>query len=501
MIENNTVVEALHCVDVQLGNIAYIPTATVHAIGKRLFIGEIQKNLDMTYRVYDYNQAQEVKKIVHRLEKLEKSSILYNQIGGTMKKQILLVGASLKSGNRGVNALTRGTINALIDKYEEVEIKILSYTVKNDVVNIVETSKGDIEIEEIPCNPWQGLHVCGRSFFKKVVPNSIFDKWIKKYKNIYQLIKRADLVLDISEGDSFSDIYGMKRFIIHSSIKIASIQLQKNIVLLPQTMGPFKNPVVRRIAKYITAHVNRNFVRDMLSYDILTKDLCIDSKKVTYSPDMAFYMKPNSNISLNQVCPNIKDDNSKIIGLNVSGLLYNGGYSRNNMFNFKVDYIELIDSIIHFFMKKQDTKILLVPHVIVADMPVEDDLATCRTIFNKFKEQYKDRIYIVDKPYREDELKKLIGECDFFIGGRMHACIGAISTTVPTVPIAYSRKFIGIWKEFGLGNCVADPRENNKKELIDIIEKNYTEKEKIKEILESKTRNIKQDVINMFDNI
>ena len=36
---------------------------------------------------------------------------------------------------------------------------------------------------------------------------------------------------------------------------------------------------------------------------------------------------------------------------------------------------------------------------------------------------------------------------DLFMGARMHACIGAFSAGVPTLLLAYSRKFSGLFKE------------------------------------------------------
>lgn len=49
----------------------------------------------------------------------------------------------------------------------------------------------------------------------------------------------------------------------------------------------------------------------------------------------------------------------------------------------------------------------------------------------------------------------------------MHACIGALSTGVATVPQAYSYKFVGITSKFGIGEYVIDL----KKDTRDIAEK------------------------------
>ena len=48
--------DILRFVPVQKGESYFIPSGTIHAIGKGLLIAEIQQNSNVTYRVYDYNR-------------------------------------------------------------------------------------------------------------------------------------------------------------------------------------------------------------------------------------------------------------------------------------------------------------------------------------------------------------------------------------------------------------------------------------------------------------
>jgi polysaccharide pyruvyl transferase WcaK-like protein len=47
------------------------------------------------------------------------------------------------------------------------------------------------------------------------------------------------------------------------------------------------------------------------------------------------------------------------------------------------------------------------------------------------------------------EVKSYISGLDFLIAGRMHACIAAFSSGTPVVPVAYSRKFTGLFGMLG----------------------------------------------------
>ena len=54
------------------------------------------------------------------------------------------------------------------------------------------------------------------------------------------------MVFDFTEGDSFSDIYGLKRFALTSFFKFVTIKKDGCLVLGPQTYGPFKNKLVKK---------------------------------------------------------------------------------------------------------------------------------------------------------------------------------------------------------------------------------------------------------------
>ncbi|MCH5198469.1 MAG: class I mannose-6-phosphate isomerase [Oscillospiraceae bacterium] len=55
-IENNTVEEILNYVKVKKGDVVFIPSGMLHAIGKGIFLAEVQQNSNTTYRVYDYDR-------------------------------------------------------------------------------------------------------------------------------------------------------------------------------------------------------------------------------------------------------------------------------------------------------------------------------------------------------------------------------------------------------------------------------------------------------------
>jgi polysaccharide pyruvyl transferase WcaK-like protein len=60
------------------------------------------------------------------------------------------------------------------------------------------------------------------------------------------------------------------------------------------------------------------------------------------------------------------------------------------------------------------------------------------------------------------EAKTYIAGMDFFMGARMHSCIAAFSSGVPVIPMAYSRKFAGLFGSLGYDetvDCTAEAGE------------------------------------------
>ena len=55
-IQENTLMELVNEVEVHKGDVFFIQSGTLHAIGKGIVIAEIQQNSNTTYRVYDYGR-------------------------------------------------------------------------------------------------------------------------------------------------------------------------------------------------------------------------------------------------------------------------------------------------------------------------------------------------------------------------------------------------------------------------------------------------------------
>ena len=253
---------------------------------------------------------------------------------------------------------------------------------------------------------------------------------LKSPLKLYQAIGSCDAVFDIGEGDSFSDIYGGKRLVKQLLGKGMALTGHVPLILSPQTIGPFKSSFGSRASQQMMARSSMVFARDHQSFEVLEGFGTPNRDEVI---DVAFrlpFERPQRPAERTQLA----------VGLNVSALLHHGGYAgKANQFGLKTDYRELNDRLITTLLERGH-EVHLVPHVIPRGFAHEDDYEVCRELHERFPQTV-----LAPRFAGPIEAKSYISGMDFFTGARMHATIGAFSAGVPVVPLAYSRKFAGLF--------------------------------------------------------
>lgn len=259
-----------------------------------------------------------------------------------------------------------------------------------------------------------------------------------------QCLAKCDLVLDIGEGDSFSDIYGWKRLVFLIGTKLRAARHGRKLVLSPQTLGPFKHPLAAWWADVAMRRASLVCARDGLS----TK--YFESRKLPTpfleAMDVAFALPFERAMS-----PPLPVR----VGINVSGLLWAGGYSGQNQFGLALDYRQTVHALVRHFKVLPDVQVVLVPHVVTPNRMAEDDLRASQAVAAEHPGVE------VAGPFESPmQAKSCISGMHFFLGARMHACIAAYSSGVPCVPMAYSRKFTGLFSSLGYGEVADCTRED-----------------------------------------
>ncbi|KQN33771.1 hypothetical protein ASG37_16620 [Sphingomonas sp. Leaf407] len=260
-------------------------------------------------------------------------------------------------------------------------------------------------------------------------------------------LKKCDLIVDICAGDGFTSIYGKLLFSLHAVTKYHAIRSGSPLVFAPQTIGPFESFWTRSIARWIFNRARKTFARDSLS-TVAFKDMGARSPFEEVI-DVAF------RLPFEPAAAKAPDAPVKV-GINVSGLLYRAG----EQFQLTIDYAELNRRLIAQFGAMPNVEVWLVSHVHHDADDIDDDYPVLLELAKAFP-----GTKVAPKFVNSEEAKSFIVNLDFFTGGRMHACIGAFSSLVPVVPIAYSRKFNGLFSTLGYPH-VADGKKLNTDEAV-----------------------------------
>jgi polysaccharide pyruvyl transferase WcaK-like protein len=292
----------------------------------------------------------------------------------------------------------------------------------------------------------------------------------------------AELVGDVRGGDSFSDIYGLKRFAMAFLPVFSVILLRGSMVHFPQTYGPFRSKTARGLARYLLRHSSAAVARDPESQKI-AQGLAGTKLRVGLSPDVAFALHPAKPVEIQTTPPLEGPLSANVIGLNVNGLMYFGGYTGRNEFRLKLDYRSFVARLVVRLLEEHPGELLMVPHTFAIAGDPESDNEASRQVREALPEELQKRVRIVTGDYDAHQLKGIIGQCDFFIGSRMHSCIAALSQGVPCVGVAYSMKFRGVFESVGMEDWVVDGRDVDENEALQRMLELYRKREEVRAAL------------------
>lgn len=290
----------------------------------------------------------------------------------------------------------------------------------------------------------------------------------------------SDVIINTG-GDVLTDDYSAAS--TYLSNLFFGIALNKPVIILAESVGPF-NSISKRIAKFILNRTKLITLREELSFDYLTT-LGVDKPPIHVTADIAFALEPIEGEKLNSILSFERIPKDKpLVGISASKIVSRFGFENINDSRAKYDkYLKIMAKLVDYLVSKINATILFIPHVYGPgdsdDRLVAVDMM--ELIINK------ENVVIINNEYSPEELKGIIGQCDLFIGSRMHAMIASTSMLVPTVAIAYSNKTHGvIGKMLGLDNYVLDIKDFSENELLNRVDLAWNNRANITAILEER---------------
>lgn len=385
--------------------------------------------------------------------------------------RLVLAGAAIGNGNRGVEALGRSVADA-VDR-----------DAPNSRISVLDDGWG-VRADHSGRYPNTMIEMVGvRQSRRWHRPESwaqirAAQRLAPRLNPTASRIKAAAAVLDLSGGDSFTDLYGPARLKKIIAPKEAALRAHRPLVLLPQTYGPFVGAVARHRAAQIIRTAALAYARDPDSYQRLLElaGPDHDAARLRNGVDVAFALEPRQpDAEVTDVLDGLAG--KATAGVNVSGLLLDN--QARTRFGLTGNYLDTMTQLV-ITLIDAGAHVVLVPHVHLPGAVGESDIRAITQVLGRLSAAQRARTSVLPTRLDAAELKWCIAQLDWFVGSRMHAAIAALSTMVPAVGYAYSDKTRGVFETCGMADQVLDARSCTGSDAIQQMLEAYLDRRRIR---------------------
>jgi colanic acid/amylovoran biosynthesis protein len=330
------------------------------------------------------------------------------------------------------------------------------------------------------------------------------------------LLGTVDLVVNVS-GDMWGDNaeqVGANRFLV-DLYKMRTAQLMGiKTVLFAVTPGPFSDDKTKEFAKEVFAGFDLVICRESNSeYNIREWGFPTDNIMTYPCPSFLFQAAPKKYAKdiLKENCEYIDTLGKRplcgftIGGLNMPTPPYDAWPRENRQYKVFADCVEQLLNI-------TGGKVMLISHTNGFHQPPDFKLINGRDypILEQLQHILAERgvgddVFLIQDPHLPATTKALIGLCDLFVAGRVHASVAAISQFVPTVFIEYdsnviwSKKMLGFSSLVGMQDYVGNP--SDKLALSQTIAKCWSEREEVGAALKTRLPDVQRRARQAFDEL
>jgi len=366
--------------------------------------------------------------------------------------------------NRGCEAILSGTLAILTLVFPKARIRNYYFSSGNGAeTGLLKRSTSLPNLDHIPLpNVAPAARFTARWFLsnigKRGGPHELGYLAYRSFQDaLTRQIDSADFALRLG-GDNYSLDYGFP--LLHASIDQTLASKKIPAILWGASVGPFSSsPSAEKwMIKHFKKYMRLILVREAESFDYLRK-IGLGEKTCAMS-DPAFVMapsRPESDIWSKEIP-------ERSIGLNLSPLIERYRQSSKGFQAWVKDAAGLIDAIMNRF----NQPLILIPHV---TEPGNDDFAFMSEALNLVGDNFRNKISIVPPDLNAQELKWIISKLDILIAARTHATIAGLSSSVPTISIAYSMKAYGLNSQiFNHHDYVIHARDLTAESLIHCME-------------------------------
>lgn len=413
----------------------------------------------------------------------------------------IFIAEEIPSLNKGEAAILHGIIKSL-ELIDNLEINLLSFDYDIDsvrykqnglkVIDGVHNLKLMVSFERslilrILESIWTFIQILIFIFLYKIMGNNL-----TIMKNpIWNIFIHTDIIL-IGHDSAFAGLFGTIPFFKLYNLLIAK-SLNKKTVFYAGTVEEFENRIQAFIGKFILNKIDLITLRDKKSLEYL-KNLNLNLNNVHLTADVAYLLDPAPIKRVNDIFSIEHINKSKVkplIGLTVTKEMCYKSFPEFESVDMKYKKsLDLMSSITDYLVERYDADLIFLPHCIGPTKDLDDRIISSDIIS---KTNNKNKIKLITSEYTPEELKGLIGQCDMFIGERLHSVVGAVSMGVPSIVILHNNNRNGLLEPVLNDEWICDAKEINFEFLKEKIDTLWFKRDEIRKELETKMINMRHN--------
>ena len=282
-----------------------------------------------------------------------------------------------------------------------------------------------------------------------------------------------DAVLDAS-GFAFGDQHPVERTERFANRVERLRTMGKPVILLPQALGPFENPRIRKAFSKVVNNASHIFARDPVSLEY-AQSCSPGATNITQAPDFT------NLVEISGLKPRPTGKKACIV-------------PNQRMIEKATDpemaqaYIPLLCQCISYLKEKGVEAFLLIhgSHDAALIEPLQNQLG-----------------YSLETVRESDpvEIKRILGESFMVIGSRFHALVSALTQAVPSIATSWSHKYEMLFQDYGCPELVL-PVVADKNSLEKAIDETIgNSREMLIAKLSEASASLKKDSLNMWSKV
>lgn len=343
-----------------------------------------------------------------------------------MAKKKILIKHFPNLNNYGTGMMGLVTIQGLADRYGTENVEFYcdfdGYT--------------DIELIKTELRGYISIHKWEDKTLKKIKKIKYANKLIRLIYLFYPFVYKSFDKVIVLGGDDLSEYYS-KYWASFEIIHLWVNSFFTRIILLGQTLGPFKNKLNRFAVKFLLPKIDI-YARDPWCVEYLKNEFHLSIKQ---SADLALLDLPNQNnstieknvLSKYQLSPN---DYFTIV---VSGMQHEGYYCKEEN-TYLEKYKEIIENLLQI-PELVGKKVVLLAHTFP---PYANEALLISKLLTIISLNIKNDIVLITENILQTRARFILGNGLFSITGRMHPAVSTFQMKKPAICHSYSSKYKGV---------------------------------------------------------